>query len=229
MKARRKRGRGKWRQIATFLLTCLLLLYGLAALLLLYLRWFAPPTTAVQVERRLSAWREHRAYVKRCRFVPLSGIPASLQHALIAAEDTRFFHHHGFDWQQMGAAIHQDIENGRRRGASTITQQLVRNLFLNTDPSIVRKLAEFSLVPLTELILPKRRILELYLNEIEWGPGVYGADAAAQYYYHRPAKALTRTQSVELASVIPAPLHRRPGSAEWYVAIIEQRMSEMGW
>jgi monofunctional glycosyltransferase len=115
------------------------------------------------------------------------------------------------------------------RGASTITQQLVRNLFLSTQPSLIRKALEFTIVPLAETILGKRRILALYLNVVEWGPGVYGSDAAARYYFQQPAVAVTRAQAVELAALLPAPLHRRPGQVEWYVAKIRTRMSEMGW
>ena len=108
-------------------------------------------------------------------------ISPDFQHAVIAAEDARFYQHHGFDWHAMEIAAEGDMEGGRIRGGSTITQQLVKNLFFGTGRSILRKGAEFTLVPVAELVLGKRRILELYLNVVEWGPGVYGAEAASRY------------------------------------------------
>jgi monofunctional biosynthetic peptidoglycan transglycosylase len=148
---------------------------------------------------------------------------------VLSAEDARFYQHGGFDWKEVDNAIQEDLENGRKRGASTIDQQLARNLFLSTAPSVVRKAMEFSIVPLGELVLPKRRILELYLNVVEWGPGIYGAEAAAETYYHQPARRISRQQALELASILPAPSRRRPGHTEWYVQRIDERMRQAGW
>jgi monofunctional glycosyltransferase len=203
--------------------------YTLIVVVLILLRWMRPPFTAVQIERRVHAWTEHSPYKERYAFVSLAGISPYLQHAVIAAEDARFFRHHGFDWREIGSAIEQDVENGRTRGASTITQQLVRNLFLTTNRSIVRKGIELSIVPLTEGILSKRRILELYLNVIEWGPGIYVAEPAARYYYDLPAQHLTREQAVQLAAILPSPLNRKPGHVAAYASRIQQRMHEMDW
>jgi monofunctional biosynthetic peptidoglycan transglycosylase len=135
------------------------------------------------MERRLQAWIHHTAYHERYEFVSLSQISSDFQHAVIAAEDARFYQHHGFDWHAMQIAAEDDMEGGRIRGGSTLTQQLVKNLFFGTGRSILRKGAEFTLVPVAELVLGKRRILELYLNVVEWGPGVYGAESACLYYY----------------------------------------------
>ena len=195
--------------------------YALLVVALILLRWIDPPTTAVQIERH--------AYPKRYSFVALAQISPHLQHAVVAAEDARFFHHHGFDWKEIGNAVEQDLGDGRKRGASTITQQLVRNLFLSTGRSVVRKGIEFSIVPLAEGILSKQRILELYLNVIEWGPGVYGAEAASQYYFRLPASRIGREQAVELAEVLPAPLHRKPDHLTQYGARILERMRQMGF
>ena len=203
--------------------------YVCIALCIVLLRWVDPPTTAVQVERHFSAWREGHPYSKRYDFVPLDDVSLQLVHAVIAAEDARFYLHHGFDWKEMRASVDKALDGGKPRGASTLTQQLVRNLFLNTQPSIVRKAVEISFVPLAETILGKHRILELYLNVVEWGPGVYGNEAAARYYFHTSAARLSRDQAVELASLLPAPLHRLPGQAEWYAAKIRTRMHELGW
>ncbi|MBV9404464.1 MAG: monofunctional biosynthetic peptidoglycan transglycosylase [Acidobacteriaceae bacterium] len=196
---------------------------------LFLLRWINPPFTAVQAERRVASWFQKAPYTKRYTFVPLTRISPNLQHAVIAAEDARFFIHHGFDWKQIGNAVQEDLEEHRERGASTITQQLVRNLFLSTEHSILRKAIEFSIVPFTEAILSKRRILELYLNVIEWGRGIYGAEAASRYYYSIPAQRLTREQAAELASVLPSPLHRKPGQAKRYTARILEHMHQSGW
>jgi monofunctional biosynthetic peptidoglycan transglycosylase len=188
-----------------------------------------PPTTALQAERRIESWAERTPYRKIETFVPLAQMSPNLQHAVVAAEDARFFQHHGFDWKQVEIAVRDDWEKGRERGASTITQQLVKNLFLGTSRSLVRKGVEFTIVPIAELVLPKQRILELYLNVIEWGPGVYGGEAAARYYYRIPARQLTREQAIDLASVLPAPLHRKPGRLTEYDRAISERMSQMGW
>ena len=157
------------------------LLWSLAALLLLAARWVDPPTTAVHIERRLQALVHQAPYRKRYKFIPLSQISPNLQHAVIAAEDGRFYQHHGFDWHQIEIAADEDLEGGRTRGASTITQQLVKNLFFGTGRSILRKGAEATLVPVAEFVLGKQRILEIYLNVVEWGPGIYGADAACSF------------------------------------------------
>jgi monofunctional biosynthetic peptidoglycan transglycosylase len=203
--------------------------YGLVALTLAGLRWINPPYTAVHIERRIESWRQHLPYHKRYVFVPLARISPSLQHAAVAAEDARFFQHHGFDWTEIRNAVEENLEDDQGRGASTITQQLVKNLFLTTGRSILRKGMEFALVPLTEAILPKRRILELYLNVIEWGPGVYGGEAASRYYYNLPAAQVSREQAARLAAILPAPRTRKPAQMNERSVRIMERMRQMGW
>lgn len=201
----------------------------LAALTLVVARWVDPPTTAVHVQRRLQAWSQHRPYRERYKFIPLSQISPDLQHAVVAAEDARFYQHHGFDWHEIQIAAEDDLEGGRTRGASTITQQLVKNLFFGTGRSVLRKGAEFTLVPVAELVLGKRRILEIYLNVVEWGPGIYGAEAACRYYDGTAARNVDRQQGARLAAILPAPLKRRPERMNNYSARILERMSQMGW
>ena len=183
----------------------------------------------MHAQRRLEAWIHHRPYHERYKFVPLSQISPDLQHAVIAAEDARFYQHHGFDWNQVQIAAEEDWEGRRVRGASTITQQLVKNLFFGTGRSFLRKGAEFTLVPVAEFSLGKRRILELYLNVIEWGPGIYGAESACRYYDGIVARAIGRQQAAQLAAILPAPLKRRPERMNNYSAIILERMRQMGW
>jgi monofunctional glycosyltransferase len=204
-------------------------LWSCAALILVTVRFIDPPTTAVHIERRLQALIHGKPYHKRYEFIPLSQISPNLQHAVIAAEDGRFYQHHGFDWQQIQIAAQDDMEGGRMRGASTITQQLVKNLLLGTSRSIFRKGAEFTLVPVAELVLGKQRILELYLNVVEWGPGIYGADAVCHADEGTSARTLNRQQAARLAAILPAPLKRRPERMNRYSALILERMRQMGW
>jgi monofunctional glycosyltransferase len=205
------------------------LLWVLFALALVALRWVDPPTTALQTERRMQSWFEAPPYHKRYRFIPISQISPNLQHAVIAAEDGRFYQHHGFDWNQIEIAADEDWNGTRSRGASTITQQLVKNLFFGTSHSFIRKGAEASLVPVAELVLGKQRILELYLNVVEWGPGIYGADAACHSYYGTAARNIDREQAARLAAILPAPLKRRPARMNQYSGLIQLRMRQMGW
>jgi monofunctional glycosyltransferase len=205
------------------------LLWTVAALMLVAARWIDPPTTAVKMERRVQAWVHRTPYQERDKFVPLDQISVDLQHAVIAAEDANFYRHHGFDWHQIHIAAEDDLEGERTRGASTITEQLVKNLFFGTGGSFLRKGAEITLVPVTELALGKRRILEIYLNVIEWGPGVFGAESACRYHYDIDARSIGRQQASRLAAILPAPLKRRPERMNSYSAIILKRMSQMGW
>ncbi len=198
-------------------------------LILATARWIDPPTTAVHMQRRLQAWIHLKPYHKRYRFVPLSQISPDFQHAVIAAEDARFYRHHGFDWDEIQLAAKEDMEGGRMRGASTLTQQLLKNLFFGTDRSFVRKGAEATLVPVAEAVLGKQRILELYLNVVEWGPGIYGAESACRYYDRTSARRIGREESARLAAILPAPLKRRPERMNSYSAVILGRMRQVGW
>jgi monofunctional glycosyltransferase len=223
-----------WRIFRTavrWVLVLVLAFYALCLGGLAAMRWVNPPTTAVQTERRIDAWWHHKPYRKRQTFVPLGRISPELQHAVISAEDGRFYQHHGIDWEEVQKVVDQDREEGKLgRGGSTITQQLVKNLFLTTNRSLVRKGVEFTLTYAAEWILPKRRILELYLNEIEWGPtGVYGAEAAAVTWYNVPASKINRDQGAKMAAILPAPLRWKPEHMTAYSTEILRRMDQVGW
>ena len=227
----RKRGI-TWLLGALFIWICGLvaLFYALATGGLFALRWINPPTTTVQAQRRLEAMLHDRPYQKHYEFLPLAQISPHLQHAVVAAEDDRFYDHHGIDWKEVQKVIDKDMQDGRLgRGASTITQQLVKNLFFTTQRSVLRKVVEFTLAPLADRILSKQRILELYLNVIEWGPGVYGAEAASRYWYEVPASRVNRDQAARMASLIPSPLRRKPAHMNTYTAAILRRMTQQGW
>jgi monofunctional biosynthetic peptidoglycan transglycosylase len=221
--------RSSLRSFIRWLVIGVVLLWLLAALTLVAARWIDPPTTAVHMQRRLQAWLHRTPYRERYNFIPLSQVSPDLQHAVIAAEDARFYQHHGFDWHEMQIAAEDDLEGDRTRGASTITQQLVKNLFFGTGRSFLRKGAEATLVPVAEFALGKHRILEIYLNVVEWGPGIYGAESACRYYDETAARNIGRQQAARLAAILPAPLKRRPERMNHYSAIILQRMGQKGW
>ncbi|HEX6546335.1 MAG TPA: monofunctional biosynthetic peptidoglycan transglycosylase [Bryobacteraceae bacterium] len=228
---RASKRRPRWRRYVLWAIGAVIVcFYGAVILSLVLLRWIDPPTTSVQMERRVESWFSSNPYRKRYTFVPLRSISPAFQHAVIAAEDARFYQHHGFDWRQVEKAARQDLEGKRLRGASTIDQQLVKNLFLTTSRSIVRKAIEATIVPLVEVILGKQRILELYLNVVEWGPpGIYGAQASAEYWYHVPAARINRDQGARLAAILPAPHRRHPANMTQYSNVILGRMRQAGW
>lgn len=201
--------------------------YLLCAARLAGLRYWDPWWTGVQVQRRIEALWEGKEMRMRSEPVPLGKISAQLQRAVIAAEDGRFYEHYGIDWVELRDSWEARWDSPR--GASTITQQLVKNLFFTTGRSYVRKALELVLAPTAELFLPKKRILELYLNVVEWDRGVFGAQAAARHHYKVPAASLTRNQAARLAACLPAPLRRKPRNMNRYAAIIERRMAMMGW
>jgi monofunctional biosynthetic peptidoglycan transglycosylase len=167
------------------------------------------PFSTVMLWRRLAGEPVARTYV------PLSRISPNLQLAVIIAEDGRFCEHWGVDFQGIQAALDSADNIEDMRGGSTITQQVAKNLFLWNSRSYVRKALEFPLALWVDLILSKRRILEIYLNVAEWGPGgQFGVEAGAEYAFHKPARELSRYQAALLASVLPNPLDRsarRPG------------------
>jgi len=202
-------------------------LFGIA---LLGLRFIDPPTTGVQIQRRIESVFTKGPYKKRQTFVPLRRISRQLQHAVIAAEDGNFYQHYGIDWGQVRQVIEDSADAGEvTRGASTIPQQLVKNLFFTTHANPVRKAFEFTLAPMAVMILGRNRLLELYLNVIEWGPGVFGIEAGAEFHYHTSASALNREQSARLAALLPAPRRRKPERMNQYSATIQDRMRLLGW
>ncbi|WP_114393155.1 monofunctional biosynthetic peptidoglycan transglycosylase [Oleisolibacter albus] len=164
-------------------------------------------------------------------WVPLARIVPDLPLAAMAGEDTRFCAHDGVDWDAVEAAMEENGEGGRLRGGSTISQQTAKNAFLWPGRTWLRKGVELYFTGLMELLWPKRRILEVYLNSIEWGPGVYGAEAAARHWFGKPAAALTRREAVLLAAIIPSPLRWKADPPGRYVSlragILERRMGIM--
>ena len=172
-------------------------------------------------------------FVRRQLWVSLNRIPRTAVNAVIVAEDGTFWSHGGFDWFEFRESVKRNLSEGRvARGASTITQQLVKNLYLSPSKDPLRKLKEWILTWWIELNLPKARILELYLNVIEWGPGIYGIEAASQYHFGKPSAELSREECARLAAVIPSPkrfkANAQRGFVPRYSRMILQRMEARG-
>ena len=166
-----------------------------------------PPRETAFMSYRMSELREKNPRAElHYRFVPYERISTSLKRAMIAAEDSRFVEHEGFDWDGIQLALEKNQRKGRIvAGGSTITQQLAKNLFLSPARSYLRKVEEAAITLMLEAILDKQRIFELYLNVIEWGSGVFGAEAAAQRYYGTTAARLAPEQAARLAAMAPNP------------------------
>jgi monofunctional biosynthetic peptidoglycan transglycosylase len=190
------------------------------------------PFTPLMLIRLAQGYGLHKIWV------PLHAMSAAAPYAVIAAEDNRFCGHHGFDWQAIGDAYAEwqaaqmlDVDQSMR-GASTLSQQTAKNVFLWPRPAILRKVFEAPLTVLIETLWGKRRILEVYLNVAEWGPGIYGIEAASRYYFHTHARSLSYRQAALLAAVLPNPLDWHPAPAGPYVsqraAIIQGRIWKLG-
>lgn len=195
----------------------------------LWYRWNPPGETAFMAQRMAEMRAKQPKAAIRYQWVPAEKISRHLKRAVIAAEDARFVEHSGFDWEAIAKAREKNERRGRVvYGGSTITQQLAKNLFLSPERSYVRKAQEAIIAAMMEAMLPKRRILELYLNVIEWGNGVFGAEAAARRYFGVSAGQLTDEQAARLAAMIPSPrrFERNPGSdyLDGRVATILARM-----
>ena len=190
----------------------------------------APASTAF-MERRLDQLRQKdpRARLQH-RWVPYARISGELKRAVIAAEDAKFLDHEGFDWEAIQKAIERNERRGRVvAGASTISQQLAKNLFLSGQRSWVRKGQEAVITAMLEHAMDKRRILELYLNYAEWGEGVFGAEAAARHHFGVSAAQLDTAQALWLASILPSPRRYARGATTPYlesrIATIRRRMA----
>ncbi len=165
-----------------------------------------PRSTALIDARTAEARTRGRRPSPQQHWVPLSHISPHLRRAVIVAEDARFYSHEGFDWEGIKDAALDNLEAGKfKRGGSTITQQLAKNLYLTTRKNLLRKMREALITRTLEHNLTKARILELYLNVVEWGHHVYGAEAAARHHFGKSADALTREESALLAAILPAP------------------------
>jgi monofunctional glycosyltransferase len=225
--------RGRGRSLRRALLVILLVpvaYYALCVAGLVYLRVLPPLATGVQLQRVVERTARGERPLRVYRWRAAERVSPHLPRAVVAAEDARFYRHRGFDWEELRRARERAEARGEpMRGASTLTQQLIKNLYFTTHRNPVRKGYEWALTPAAEWILGKDRILELYVNVVEFGPGIFGAEAAARHHYGIAAGDLSRHQAASLAAVLPAPLQRRPQDMGWYTRIIQQRMGQLGW
>lgn len=196
--------------------TLVILIYGVVG----------PPITPLMIIRAIEGEEIHRTWR------PLEAIAPELRLAVIAAEDARFCQHHGFDTEALNREMDAWLDGGRPRGASTITMQTAKNILLWPGRDLLRKAIEAWMTPQIELLWSKRRILEVYLNVIEFGPGIYGAEAAARRFFGRPASQLDRRQAALLAAVLPNPRLRSAGRPTPMVlrraVMIERRSAQLG-
>jgi monofunctional glycosyltransferase len=207
-----------------FLAVCLLLVA--------VFRFLPVPTSGLMVQRRIEAWSDDKPYTSHHHWVPLEDIAPNLGVAVIAAEDQNFADHFGFDWQAIEKAIQHNEHSRRKRGASTVSQQTAKNLFLWSSRSWTRKGLEAWFTLLIETGWSKKRILEVYLNIVEFGDGVYGAEAAARTYFGKPAKRLTPSEAALLAAVLPNPRRFHANAPSEYIrgrqAWILNQMRQLG-
>lgn len=200
------------RRIARALLWVVLGVIGAAALAVLSLRWINPPTSAFMLGTRIAALADgDRSYRTHYEWVDLEQISPQAALAVIAAEDQQFPFHAGFDFKSIREAVRHNASSKSQhiRGASTISQQVAKNLFLWSGRSYFRKGLEAGFTLLIEWCWPKERILEVYLNIAEFGRGIYGVQAAARHFFHEDARRLNRADSALLAAVLPNPRHYR--------------------
>jgi len=211
----------------------------LFGLLLLYQLWFAAhiwwwtnhnPSSSSFMQHRLQIMQDKNPKAGlHHKWVPYAWISGNLKHALIAAEDAKFVDHEGFDWDGIEKAYEKNLKKGRIvAGGSTISQQLAKNLFLSTRRTPWRKAEEALITVMLEHTMDKRRIFEIYLNVIEWGNGIFGAEAAARHYFHVSAARLTPWQAAKLAAMVPNPryydAHRQAPGLMRKTAIVLRRM-----
>ena len=223
-----------WRQwIWRGLLALLLLIVLYQLWIFLHICWWVQhnPDSSAFMRDRLELLQEDKPGAElRHQWVPYNQISIHLKRAVIAAEDSRFVEHEGFDWDGIQKAYEKNLKKGRIvAGGSTISQQLSKNLFLSTRRTPWRKLEEAMITLMLEKMMSKRRIYEIYLNVIEWGNGVFGAEAAARYYFHTSAKGLGPAQAAKLAAMVPNPRyydsHRNARGLLKKTGIIQARMN----
>jgi monofunctional biosynthetic peptidoglycan transglycosylase len=232
IKARKTPRRSLVTRILTRASKAAAIVVGLSVACVVLLRWVPPLTSGVMMERRIEALLAWKTYTIDYRWVPWSRISKQAGVAVIAAEDQNFPTHHGFDLESIQKAI-DAAEKGRRlRGASTISQQVAKNVFLWSGRSFVRKGLEAYFTVLIELTWPKRRILEVYLNVAEMGDGVFGVEAASQRFFRKPAAKIGPSEAALLAAVLPNPIRFRVNRPSAFVeerrAWILRQMDHLG-
>lgn len=223
-----------WSSLKIFLLVSAMLIVGYELWIAARVAWWVKhnPETTAFMEDRLETLRKanSRAAISHV-WVPYNRISPQVKHAVVSAEDARFTEHNGFDWDGIQTALEKDLKRGRFvAGGSTISQQLAKNLFLSRSRTPWRKAQEAYITVLLETLMDKRRILEIYLNIIEWGNDVFGVQAAARHYFGITAAALNAEQAAQLAAMIPNPgyyyVHGQTPYLSYRATIILARMDK---
>lgn len=207
----RRTRRGLWRRLRRAAAFALLAAIAAPLVLAALYRAVPPPLTPLMVIRLFEGEG------LRKQWTPLARISPHLVKSVIGLEDSRFCVHGGIDWDSVSDAVSEHLHGAPLRGASTISMQTAKNLFLWPDQHFLRKVIEAPMTYMIEAVLGKRRIIEIYLNVVEWGPGIYGAEAAARAYFKRPANALTPWQAGLLASILPSPRKWSPVDPTDYI------------
>jgi len=207
----RKSSRRPFRKALKLVALTLLAAVALSIMMVLPLRWFNPVTTAFMLQD--DSGREPLLH----EWVSWTDVGTAMPLAAVAAEDQRFAVHFGVDWHSIRKSLDEAGDSSRLRGASTISQQLAKNLFLTPSRSFVRKGIEAYMSVVIEVFLPKRRILEIYVNVVELGPGIYGVGAASRYYFHKMPHDLSDRQAALLAATLPNPIQLKVDAPSAYL------------
>ena len=236
---RKSTGRKRWKQLSfprkvwRVLWVSILVLWGFTIFQVLFCAVFNPPLTPLMVKRFFQQVKDPERVVRFERdYVPLDEISPNLVNAVVVSEDGLYMYHHGFDIRQMKMAYVEGKKGRRHRGGSTISQQTAKNCFLTHKHSMLRKGVEAYYTSLIELVWGKKRIMECYLNIIEFGDGIYGCEAASQHYFGHSASKLSKREAALLAVCLPTPLKSNPGHPSRYLnrqsSIIQGRMNTYG-
>lgn len=225
----------RFRSLRTFLLKALLFFFVASIALTALFRWVPVPFSALMVQRQIASfWQEEKGkeFQLRYRWVGMGQISPHAALAVVAAEDQKFLDHEGFDFNAMAKAWEYNQHHRKQRGASTVSQQVAKNLFLWPGRNFVRKGVEAYFTLLLETFWPKQRIMEVYLNIAEFGHGVFGIEAASRAYFHKPAAKLNRAEAAILAAILPSPLRSNAIQPSGYVQErawhIQQQMNRLG-
>ena len=209
--------KGIWKLIFRFVKLFVIFFIGISLLWVLLYKFVNPPVTWLMVTRGLERKADGKDWKIDKEWKDFDEISDGMKRAAVAAEDQKFLTHHGFDFESIGKAINKNQKGKKLVGGSTISQQTAKNVFLWPGRSYIRKAFEAYFTALIEIFWSKKRILEVYLNVIEMGDGVYGIQAASQYYYHKDASQLTRREAAAIASIFPLPLKWSPTKPTRYL------------
>lgn len=212
-----KTNRSFWQKLRTFIWKAMLWFFGVSIFLVILFKWVPVPFTPLMGTRAIENKLDGKEMICSHDWVPLEDISVNLQKAVIASEDGNFLHHNGFDFKAMEKAFKNNSRGRKLKGGSTISQQTAKNVFLWQGRSYIRKGLEAYFTVLIELIWGKERIMEVYLNSIEMGDGVYGAQAASQHYYLKDASKLTPIEAASIAAVLPSPRRYKATNSGPYV------------